>query len=109
MSVIYCADHHEPGSSDLCDGCEKLMRYSYRRLQKCPYGQDKPTCANCPIHCYKKLQRQQVRIIMRYAGPRMMLRHPVRALTHSLDKLRQVRHPMEIRRSHRRNQGGPSA
>jgi hypothetical protein len=98
MAVIYCGDHHEHGDSKLCDQCDNLMSYSERRLQKCPYGQAKPTCANCPVHCYKKAQRQEVRRIMRYAGPRMIWRHPIRALTHSFDKLRRVLHPMDLRR-----------
>ena len=38
---------------------------------------------------------------MRYAGPRMIWRHPWLSLLHLLDKFRQVEHPMEIRR--RRN------
>lgn len=98
MARIYCADHHEPGDVKLCVQCADLMRYSERRLEKCPYGQAKPTCANCPIHCYKKRQRQEVREIMRYAGPRMPLRHPLRALRHSFDKLRRVLHPLELRK-----------
>jgi hypothetical protein len=35
---------------------------------------------------------------MRYAGPRMALRHPWLSLLHVLDKLRHVEHPMEARR-----------
>jgi Nitrous oxide-stimulated promoter len=38
---------------------------------------------------------------MRYAGPRMTLRHPWLSLTHLTDKLRRVEHPMETRRRHR--------
>jgi hypothetical protein len=37
--------------------------------------------------------------LMRYAGPRMPLRHPIQALTHVFDKLRRVVHPMELRRA----------
>ena len=66
-----------------------------------PYGEGKPTCAKCPIHCYKRVQREQAREIMRYAGPRMTYRHPWLALTHLLDKLRKVEHPMEARRKQR--------
>ena len=73
------------------------------RLAKCPYGQEKPTCAKCPIHCYKKEKREHVRQVMRYAGPRMPLRHPWRALTHVFDKLRRVVHPKELRRARNRN------
>jgi hypothetical protein len=98
MTGIFCADHHDPEKGMLCEECAELMRYSERRLAKCPYGQAKPTCANCPIHCYKKRQRQEVRRIMRYAGPRMTYRHPLRALRHSFDKLRKVLHPMQLRR-----------
>src|SRR5210317_554600 len=91
MTRIYCSHHHEnhEGSS-LCTDCVRLMQYAQRRLEKCPYGANKPTCANCPIHCYKPAQRQMARDVMRFAGPRMPWRHPLRALNHILDKLRRV-------------------
>ena len=98
MVDIYCADHHQPVGEKHCDACEQLLRYSAVRLQKCPYGQEKPTCNHCPIHCYKREPREQVQAVMRYAGPRMPLRHPWIALTHVFDKLRRVKHPMELRR-----------
>lgn len=102
MARIYCDHHHGLVEGHLCADCEQLMQYAERRLQKCPYGTDKPTCANCPIHCYKPAQRQQARIIMRYAGPRMTWRHPLRALRHVLDKLRKAPHPLELREARRR-------
>jgi len=102
MTAIYCEDHHGQYAGGLCDNCAELMSYSKTRLAKCPYGQAKPICAKCPIHCYKKQQREQVRQIMRYAGPRMPLRHPWRARTHLFDKLRRVVHPMELRRARSR-------
>lgn len=98
MTRIYCEDHHGLVDGDLCQDCAALMVYSEQRLAKCPYGQEKPTCAKCPIHCYKKEQREHVREVMTYAGPRMPLRHPIKALTHVFDKLRRVVHPMELRR-----------
>jgi hypothetical protein len=99
MTGIYCADHHAraPGAG-LCPDCRSLMDYAERRLAKCPYGSEKPTCAKCPIHCYKADPRERVRTIMRYAGPRMTWRHPVLSLLHLLDKLRRVEHPMKRRR-----------
>jgi hypothetical protein len=51
---------------------------------RCPFGADKPTCANCTIHCYRAEMREQVREVMRYSGPRMMWRHPLLALAHLL-------------------------
>lgn len=89
----------------MCPDCARLMAYARRRLEKCPYGASKPTCANCPIHCYKPAQRQRARDVMRFAGPRMTLRHPFRSLTHLVDKLRRVEHPMKIRSELRRRRG----
>lgn len=101
MIGIYCADHHDGGDGDLCAECEEFRVYAEKRLEKCPYGEDKPTCANCPIHCYKPTRRAQVKKIMRYAGPRMLLRHPVLAITHKLDGLRRAVHPRELTREQR--------
>ncbi len=83
MLRIYCRDHH--GGRKLCDECEQLAAYAEKRLAGCPYGDEKPTCANCRIHCYGPVQREQVRVMMRYAGPRMLTRHPYLALMHIAD------------------------
>jgi len=83
MLRTYCRDHH--GGVTLCTECETLLAYAEKRLAGCPYGEDKPTCTNCQIHCYGPAQREQVRQVMRYAGARMLLRHPYLALTHLAD------------------------
>ncbi len=101
MVEIYCAAHHEVASGALCDECREFMDYAEVRLEKCPYGEDKPTCSNCPIHCYKPARRDQAKAIMRYAGPRMIFRHPWLAITHKLDGLRKARHPNELSREQR--------
>ena len=41
------------GSGRPCEECRRFLDYAERRLEKCPYGEAKPTCARCPIHCYK--------------------------------------------------------
>jgi hypothetical protein len=107
MARIYCSRHHGAAGGCLCPDCESLMQYAARRLEKCPYGTDKPTCANCPVHCYKPAQREQARAIMRFAGPRMLWRHPVRALTHVFDRLRRVEHPLRLRRRRDAAASGP--
>ena len=102
MVDIYCLDHrHARGPESTCTGCQEFLAYAGRRLEKCPYGELKPTCARCPIHCYKPAQRELARVVMRYAGPRMALRHPWLSLLHLLDKLRDVEHPMVARRRKR--------
>jgi hypothetical protein len=40
--------------------------------------------------------------VMRFAGPRMTWRHPLRSLCHVLDKFRRVEHPMKMRAELRR-------
>jgi hypothetical protein len=86
MVGIWCRDRHRtPGYGVLCAECRGLMEYATRRLDRCVFGDDKPTCANCKVHCYNAEMRERVRDVMRYAGPRMLLRHPVLALSHIAD------------------------
>jgi hypothetical protein len=84
MFEINCRDHHGGGDA-LCDKCAELLGYATRRLDRCVFGDEKPTCANCTVHCYAAAPREEVRVIMRYAGPRMMTRHPVLAVRHLID------------------------
>lgn len=102
MVQLWCHDHHGEAPSHPCRPCAEFLAYAERRLAKCPYGQDKPTCTNCPIHCYKQAPREFAKEVMRYSGPRMMTRHPVLALLHVLDGRRKVAHPKDLRR------GGPT-
>jgi len=39
-------------------------------------------CKKCPIHCYKPDMRVKMRAVMRWAGPRMVLYHPIEAIKH---------------------------
>jgi hypothetical protein len=88
MLGIYCRDHHDAacrGSAGLCADCAGLHDYARNRLAGCTYGAEKPTCVNCQIHCYARRQREDMRTVMRYAGPRMLWRHPVLAVAHLVD------------------------
>lgn len=89
MIALYCRDHHHH-ERRLCDACAGLAAYADKRLDLCPYGPDKPTCFNCPVHCYQPRMRETVKDVMRYAGPRMMKRHPVLAVRHLLDGRRPI-------------------
>ncbi len=84
MIALYCRDHHHH-ERGLCETCAGLAAYADRRLDLCPCGPDKPTCFNCPVHCYQPRMRETVKDVMRYAGPRMMKRHPILAVRHLLD------------------------
>lgn len=85
MIRIHCQGHHH-GEAVPCAECEQLLDYAAQRLGKCPFGEEKPACTNCPIHCYAKDMREKARQVMRYAGPRMLWHHPWLALRHQLDK-----------------------
>lgn len=87
MIGLYCRGLHG-SQGQLCAECEALHNYARQRLEKCPFQAGKTTCAKCPVHCYKPEQRASIRAVMRYAGPRMLLRHPLLALLHMLDGLR---------------------
>ncbi|WP_319552526.1 nitrous oxide-stimulated promoter family protein [uncultured Vibrio sp.] len=88
MVEVYCRAHH--ASSELCSECCDLLEYAEMRLDRCPYGEDKPTCNKCPIHCYKPEPKEQMRLVMRYSGPRMLLKHPILAIRHLLHEKREV-------------------
>jgi hypothetical protein len=87
MLDIYCRGQHGVGHG-LCEECETLRDYARQRLHRCPFQAGKTTCAKCPLHCYKPEMRAQIRAVMRYAGPRMLYRHPIMALQHLLDGIR---------------------
>lgn len=84
MIRMYCSGLHK--SETLCDDCEQLHTYAMQRIDKCPFDDCKPTCAKCHVHCYKPDLREQIRQVMRYAGPRMLFSHPWLTLRHYLDE-----------------------
>jgi hypothetical protein len=86
MVQIYCRNHHTTGDDDIvCQDCSEFLHYAEKKLNRCPFQQSKPTCANCTIHCYKNLMRDKARKIMRYSGPKMIRHHPILAISHLLD------------------------
>jgi len=87
MVRIYCRARHGSRSA-LCTECQSLFDYALCRLDRCPYGAEKTTCVRCSTHCYTPDMRARIKDVMRYAGPRMMLRHPILALFHMLDARR---------------------
>jgi hypothetical protein len=84
MVDLFCKAQHGDRNG-LCPECEELFEYALARLETCPFSTEKPTCAKCPVHCYKPVMRERIRTIMRYSGPRMLIHHPVLALHHLLD------------------------
>lgn len=82
MIRLYC--HKKEGNSDLCPSCVELLKYSCDRLDKCRYGNNKLACKKCPVHCYHPDMKEKIRAVMRFAGPRMIIYHPIDAVRHFL-------------------------
>jgi hypothetical protein len=92
MIELYCRDLHG-SAGELCPTCTSLHDYAMHRLDRCPFQEGKTTCAKCTVHCYAPAMREQIRVVMRYAGPRMMWRHPLLAVQHLLDGRRHAPSP----------------
>lgn len=107
MLKLYCREKHGSEGGALCADCAELVDFAEHRLRKCPFGEEKSTCANCRIHCYRPGERERMKVVMRYAGPRMLLSHPILALRHKLDGYREA--PEPPRRGKRSRRAGAEA
>lgn len=86
MIALRCHALH--GSRDgLCDECADLLDYALARIARCPHMATKTFCSQCPTHCYAPARAEQIREVMRWAGPRMLLHHPVMAIHHALETM----------------------
>ena len=85
MIRLYC--RKKEGNKELCPGCQELLQYAAARLERCKFGENKPTCKKCPIHCYRPQMKERMCKVMRWAGPRMILHHPVAAIRHVMREL----------------------
>lgn len=56
---------------------EALRMYCLERLDSCRFGDEKPKCSDCKVHCYKPAMREKVKEVMRWAGSRMLFYHPI--------------------------------
>lgn len=89
MIGIYCAAKHGYKKS-LCPDCLGLNDYAQKRLEYCKFGENKPNCKNCPIHCYKPDMKTEMQKVMRFSGPRMLLQNPILSIIHLKKSLKKV-------------------
>lgn len=83
MIRLYCRKKEKNGI--LCSGCQELLQYAHARLDRCPFGEKKSSCKKCTVHCYKPAMREQMKQVMRFSGPRMLLYAPCEAIRHLLN------------------------
>lgn len=93
MIGIYCQGKGHLGArpqaskkDKLCPECQLLADYASQRLKYCQFGEEKPVCGNCTVHCYKPDMRSKIKEVMRYAGPKMIYKHPAAAISHLIQK-----------------------
>lgn len=88
MVKIFCAGHNHSKiqcTSDLCNECSSILGYALQRIDFCPHKTEKPSCANCTVHCYRGEWADKIKQLMRYAGPKMIFKHPILAFFHIWD------------------------
>jgi len=88
MIGLYCRKQHGTTDGNLCPECAELEAYAMKRLQSCKFGEEKPVCHHCPIHCYKPDMRERIRTVMRFSGPRMILYHPLMAIWYVVNSMK---------------------
>ncbi|MDD4200951.1 MAG: nitrous oxide-stimulated promoter family protein [Eubacteriales bacterium] len=86
MIMMYCHDQHNTKKDELCYNCMKLFKYAEQRIDKCFYGDNKPVCSKCTVHCYKPEMRARIKEVMQYSGPRMMWKSPILSLRYMYRK-----------------------
>lgn len=97
MISMYCNKHCKnkrrvPYMDDktvLCTECMELLDYSNERISKCPFIKTKTFCSNCKIHCYQQNKREEIKKVMRYSGPKLILHHPIMLISHIIKSKRE--------------------
>lgn len=104
MIALYCHKKHKSKKGNLCAECKELKEYCEYRLSLCPWGDKKPFCSNCSIHCYNKEHRERIREVMRFSGPRMLFHHPILAIRHVKETIKQKRKLRKIENGRKRKE-----
>ena len=89
MGSIYCQGNHSDAQKDeggMCPEVPHDHRADAFRAASCPYGHE-GNCQDCK-HTVSAAMLTRIRAIMRYAAPRMMVRHPIMVLEYLRKKLR---------------------
>ena len=86
MIGLYCRKKH--GGNSLCPECAALEAYAKQRIDQCRFMETKTFCSSCKVHCYKPDMREKIRLVMRFAGPRMIFYHPIMAIRHIIETKR---------------------
>lgn len=90
MIQIYCKKNHH--CSELCEECQDLQQFAYKRLNACPYQEKKSFCAHCPTQCYTKNYKERMKNVMKFSGKYMLLINPLLFFQHAIISLVNKKH-----------------
>ena len=86
MIALYC--RHRLKVDEMPQEYQHLAVFACRRLDHCKYGENKTACKDCPTHCYAPKERELIREVMRWTGPRMIFYSPKDAIIHVWEKIK---------------------
>ena len=94
MVAIFCMGMHAEDRRTvesfcgelLCAECLSIDTYAVLRTEQCRKMDTKTICENCENRCYDPAMRESIRDVMRYAGPWMLVHHPIAAFRHLINK-----------------------
>ena len=86
MIKLYCKKRH--GKVGICEECMELTDYCKKRIEQCPFMEEKTFCNQCKVHCYSKEMQEKIRKVMRFSGPRMLIYHPIMAIHHLIETIK---------------------
>ena len=95
MIALFRRGVHHTAKGSLCPECEALDAYAQKRIARCPFMRTKTFCSVCSVHCYAPKQQEEIRQVMRYAGPRILFHHPAMCMHHAIDTLEAKRQSQE--------------
>lgn len=55
----------------------ELIMKAFRHAERCPHSFYKTFCHQCPTTCYKSEDLEHIEPIMKYAGRKIMMKHPL--------------------------------
>lgn len=86
LDIYYSYPRHQGRQKEK----QALEKYVMTRLDFCRFGDKKPTCKTCPKHCYRQDYQDKIQEVMRFSGPRMLMKHPILTFKHLIKEKRRA-------------------
>ncbi|WP_455520983.1 nitrous oxide-stimulated promoter family protein [Parvimonas micra] len=86
MVKLYCRKNHK--KRELCDECKEVLNYSLKRIDNCQCVETKLFCSSCKFSLYSPRDKEKVKQIMKFSGPRILFHHPLLVISHMLSRFK---------------------